>query len=300
MAKIQYLKDSEGSIVFPVTHESAVKDRNGVLLEDKLMTQDEINQETGAALAGKQATLVSGENIKTINGSSILGSGDLTVGGSKIDAVTVSVDSASGNPSGSGSVYGGILSLSFSGLVGATGATGATGAAGSQGEKGDDGDSAGFGTAIATVEDTSGDPGCQVVLSGPNTAKNMAFVFSGIVGRKGEKGNKGDTGEKGDTGAQGPLGPPGISSPVYASVSETTGIPNVTTTLSNTTLSLAFSGLKGEQGNPGSSQDYPFELVNNLIDGGTSKALTAEQGKHLYDNCLLLGAVVANNVSIGD
>ena len=36
MAKIQYLKDSEGSIVFPVTHERAVKDRNGVLLEDKL------------------------------------------------------------------------------------------------------------------------------------------------------------------------------------------------------------------------------------------------------------------------
>ena len=171
---------------------------------------------------------------------------------------------------------------------------------GDKGDKGDPGDPAGFGTAIATVENTSGDPGCQVVLSGPNTAKNMAFVFSGIVGRKGEKGNKGDTGGKGDTGAQGPLGPPGISSPVYASVSGTTGIPSVDATLSNTTLSLAFSGLKGEQGNPGSSQDYPFELVNNLTDGGTSKALTAEQGKHLYDNCLLLGTVVANNVSIGD
>lgn len=32
-------------------------------------------------LAGKQATLVSGTNIKTINGSSILGSGDLTISG---------------------------------------------------------------------------------------------------------------------------------------------------------------------------------------------------------------------------
>jgi hypothetical protein len=34
---------------------------------------------TDTALAGKQATLVSGTNIKTINGSSILGSGDLVV-----------------------------------------------------------------------------------------------------------------------------------------------------------------------------------------------------------------------------
>lgn len=34
-----------------------------------------------AALAAKQDTLVSGTNIKTINGSSVLGSGDLVVGG---------------------------------------------------------------------------------------------------------------------------------------------------------------------------------------------------------------------------
>lgn len=34
-----------------------------------------------SALGGKQDALISGTNIKTINGSSILGSGDLTVGG---------------------------------------------------------------------------------------------------------------------------------------------------------------------------------------------------------------------------
>ena len=34
-----------------------------------------------AALAAKQATLVSATNIKTINGSSVLGSGDLAVSG---------------------------------------------------------------------------------------------------------------------------------------------------------------------------------------------------------------------------
>lgn len=39
-------------------------------------------------LAAKQATLVSGTNIKTINGSTVLGSGDLTIsGGSVSDAV---------------------------------------------------------------------------------------------------------------------------------------------------------------------------------------------------------------------
>lgn len=37
-----------------------------------------------AALDAKQATLVSGTNIKTINGGSLLGSGDLTVGGGSL------------------------------------------------------------------------------------------------------------------------------------------------------------------------------------------------------------------------
>lgn len=40
-----------------------------------------------AALAGKQATLVSGTNIKTINGQSVLGSGDMTIQAGDTDAV---------------------------------------------------------------------------------------------------------------------------------------------------------------------------------------------------------------------
>lgn len=40
-------------------------------------------------------------------------------------------------------------------------------------------------------------------------------------------------------------------------------------------------GPQGPQGNPGSSVDYPFELVNNF-NGGTDKALTAEMGKTLF------------------
>ena len=39
-----------------------------------------VSTATAAALSGKQNTLVSGTNIKTINGASVLGSGDVTVG----------------------------------------------------------------------------------------------------------------------------------------------------------------------------------------------------------------------------
>lgn len=48
-------------------------------------TQSDITNLT-TDLAGKQATLVSATNIKTINGSSILGSGDLTIGASLTSA----------------------------------------------------------------------------------------------------------------------------------------------------------------------------------------------------------------------
>lgn len=43
-----------------------------------LSSQSDLN----SALAAKQAALVSGTNIKTINGVSLLGSGDMTVAGS--------------------------------------------------------------------------------------------------------------------------------------------------------------------------------------------------------------------------
>lgn len=47
----------------------------------KSITGEEI---INAAQSGLQATLVSGTNIKTINGSSLLGSGDITISGSNI------------------------------------------------------------------------------------------------------------------------------------------------------------------------------------------------------------------------
>jgi hypothetical protein len=57
---------------------------NGVT--DKAPSEDAVFD----ALAGKQATLVSGTNIKTVNGNSLLGSGDLTLSGSGgVDPATV-------------------------------------------------------------------------------------------------------------------------------------------------------------------------------------------------------------------
>jgi hypothetical protein len=45
-----------------------------------------------AALNGKQATLVSGTNLKTINSTSLLGSGDIVISGGSGNAVIASVD----------------------------------------------------------------------------------------------------------------------------------------------------------------------------------------------------------------
>lgn len=74
--------------------ESYVKPATGIPTTDiadanLLMTQAEINQVVDEALAGKQATLVSGTNIKTIGGASILGSGDIPIqsGDTDTDAV---------------------------------------------------------------------------------------------------------------------------------------------------------------------------------------------------------------------
>ncbi|MBQ6345184.1 MAG: hypothetical protein IJI96_03615 [Methanobrevibacter sp.] len=52
-------------------------------------TQSAINSSIDTALGGKQATLVSGTNIKTVNNESLLGSGNITIqGGSSVDIVT--------------------------------------------------------------------------------------------------------------------------------------------------------------------------------------------------------------------
>lgn len=51
--------------------------------------------------------------------------------------------------------------------------------------KGDKGDSIGFGTVSATVDGTSGTPAVVATASGPDTAKNISFAFSGLKGQDG-------------------------------------------------------------------------------------------------------------------
>jgi len=63
-----------------ITGQQIIDAASGVAWGDitgTLSSQTDLN----TALNGKQATLVSGTNIKTINGSSVLGSGDLTISG---------------------------------------------------------------------------------------------------------------------------------------------------------------------------------------------------------------------------
>jgi hypothetical protein len=79
--------------VFPIVDTSAVETKKitpaalktALSLNNVDNTSDAnkpVSSATQSALDGKQATLVSGTNIKTINGTSVLGSGDITISGS--------------------------------------------------------------------------------------------------------------------------------------------------------------------------------------------------------------------------
>lgn len=59
---------------------------------------------------------------------------------------------------------------------------------GDTGDTGATGPAAGFGTIAATVDNTSGTPGVTVSTSGPDTAKNMTFAFTGLKGAQGDPG----------------------------------------------------------------------------------------------------------------
>lgn len=53
---------------------------------------------------------------------------------------------------------------------------------GDTGASGSDGSSAGFGSVTATVDGNTGTPSVTVTTSGPNTAKNITFAFTGLKG----------------------------------------------------------------------------------------------------------------------
>lgn len=85
----QYATTAEAAAAAPVQSVagktgavSLVKGDVGLGLVDNTADADKpVSTATQAALDAKQATLVSGTNIKTVNGNSLLGSGDLTISG---------------------------------------------------------------------------------------------------------------------------------------------------------------------------------------------------------------------------
>ncbi|MBQ6287374.1 MAG: hypothetical protein IJK73_06955 [Bacteroidales bacterium] len=115
--------------------------------------------------------------------------------------------------------------------------------------------------AEVSVDNGQGTPSADAVLDGGR----LLLSFHNLKGKDGKD------------GAPGEIGPPGVTS-VAVSVDGTSGTPSAVVTLVEGLLTIIFSGLKGLQGNPGSNQDYPFTLANNLITDDASVALSAAQG----------------------
>ena len=159
-------------------------------------------------------------------------------------AATASVDGNVGTPSVTTQFVNGVLNFAFHNIKGDPGVDGT------------DGDAAGFGTVAATVDNTIGTPAVSVSASGPDTAKNFTFAFTGLKGAT------------------------GVTSAVVT-VDNTSGTPQCAVSLVGQELHLDFTGLKGAQGDTGVSADYPITVVNNLTTNDPTSALSAAQGVQL-------------------
>lgn len=110
------------------------------------------------------------KEINTKLGELEQGIGDIT-----IDTVDVSVDQTIGEASGTGSVSGKTLTLSFSGIKG------------EQGEQGTPGVNATITNATATIgTGTESTPSVEVTLGGTESARTFEFHFDNLKGEQGE------------------------------------------------------------------------------------------------------------------
>ena len=158
------------------------------------------------------------------------------------------------------------------------GPQGPQGIQGPQGFQGETG-APGVTSVNVVVTPSTGTPGGSCAL----VDGALTITLSGLkgeTGAQGATGGQGTQGPQGPQGLQGETGPAGVSR-VIVNVTNTTGVPAANAALDNGVLTITLSGIKGETGNTGSSVDFPFELVDNCIDGGRNKALSAEQGKIL-------------------
>lgn len=150
------------------------------------------------------------------------------------------------------------------GLQGIKGDTGEKGETGSQGPKGDTGATGAKGDTGAT-----GERGPQGLKG--DTGEKGATGDRGLQGEQGPQGVKGDTGERGATGEQGLQGSPGTSAQITgatATVSNTSGTPNVTVTPLGDNFSRGFrfdfTGLKGEAG---TDATVTLDKINEVLTG---------------------------------
>lgn len=141
------------------------------------------------------------------------------------------------------------------------------------------GAAAGFGTIDAEIDSGTGTPSVQVTTSGPDTAKNIHFVFSGLKGAPGTTGN-----------------PAGFGT-VTASVDNTTGTPSVQVSTSGPdtakNIAFAFSGLKGApgQGGGGGGASDPTGFLSALTYDQSTSTWT------LNGNLVCVGEVTAGESS---
>ena len=146
------------------------------------------------------------------------------------------------------------------------------------------------------------------------TLRQLGFTFYDIQGPRGPQGTPGITGASVSVDAN--VGTPSVDASIVnsiltlafhnlrgaaagfgtptISVGANQGTPSASVTASGPDTAkvfhFAFDGLKGEtgpqgpqgpQGNPGSNQDYPFTLANNLTTDDSTVALTAAMGVQL-------------------
>lgn len=177
----------------------------------------------------------------------------------------------------------------------------APGNTGETGEQGDPGAAAGFGTVSATVDETTGTPSVKVETSGPDTAKNFAFSFSGLKGETGGKGDTGNTGPQGEPGAAAGFGTP------TATVDNNVGTPGVTIEASGPDTAKVFEfkfvnlkgdtgaqGIQGIQGPAGTSVSR-IERTSGTGAAGTTDTYT------MYDsNDEVIGTFTVYNGSNGE
>lgn len=102
-----------------------------------------------------------------------------------------------------------------------------------------------------------------LVEKAEGTRKIAGTIFNSLKGEKGDQGPQGVQGAKGETGAQGPKGDKGE-----------TGAQGP----KGDTGATGATGPKGDKGETG-AQGPAVSVVNDLTTGGTTKALSAEQGK---------------------